>query len=100
MKQIVVGSDHAGLRLKRQLISVLEERGLQVVDVGTDSEESTDYPDYAHQVATAVANGDAVIIRVHFGERQKSVTVASKINKSRLQGRLDTRDFYKIDITL
>lgn len=54
-----VGSDHAGFALKQILVQELERRGLQVQDLGTQSSESTDYPDYAHAVAHAVARGQA-----------------------------------------
>ena len=57
-KTLVVGSDHAGLELKRELAGVAAELGYEVVDVGTHTTDSTDYPDYAHQVAGAVARGE------------------------------------------
>lgn len=52
---IAIGSDHAGFRLKEQLVEHLRAAGHQVEDKGTFSEESTDYPDYAHAVARDVA---------------------------------------------
>jgi len=52
------GSDHAGFALKRQLVAALEAVGDEVSDLGCHSEESVDYPDFAEQVARAVA-GDA-----------------------------------------
>ena len=54
--KLVCGSDHAGLRLKEELKKHLEEKGITVHDVGTHSNESVDYPDFAVQVAHAVAN--------------------------------------------
>ena len=57
--KIAVGSDHAGFALKEQVRPLLESAGHEVVDVGTDSEESTDYPRYASQAARMVADGDA-----------------------------------------
>jgi ribose 5-phosphate isomerase B len=57
--KIVVGSDHAGFALKEQVRPILEAAGHEVVDVGTDSEESTDYPIYAADAARMVASGDA-----------------------------------------
>ncbi len=56
---IAVGSDHAGYELKNQLIEHLRNRGYEVKDYGTYSEASCDYPDYAKQVANAVAGGEA-----------------------------------------
>ncbi|RMG47084.1 MAG: ribose 5-phosphate isomerase B [Acidobacteria bacterium] len=57
--RIAAGSDHAGLELKRHLVRWLEERGHEVLDLGTDSPASTDYPVYARKVAEAVARGEA-----------------------------------------
>jgi ribose 5-phosphate isomerase B len=57
--RIAVGSDHAGFSLKEKVAPLLEEAGHEVVDVGTDSEESTDYPLYAAEAARMVAEGDA-----------------------------------------
>jgi ribose 5-phosphate isomerase B len=58
-QRIAIGSDHAGLALKRELAAVLEERGLEVHDVGTNEESSCDYPDFAHAVAARVESGEA-----------------------------------------
>ena len=52
--KIAIGADHAGYKLKGQLISFLEEKGYVVTDFGCPSEESIDYPDYAHPVANIV----------------------------------------------
>jgi len=59
-KTLIVGSDHAGLELKRELSGVAAELGYEVVDLGTHTSESTDYPDYAHQVANAVSRGEGL----------------------------------------
>ncbi|HNW35039.1 MAG TPA: ribose 5-phosphate isomerase B [Candidatus Ozemobacteraceae bacterium] len=53
--KIYAGSDHAGLPLKHRLIQHLNKLGHEVVDLGTDSEASCDYSDYAHAVAEKVA---------------------------------------------
>lgn len=57
--KIAVGADHAGFRLKERLKQDLLAKGHQVLDEGTDSEQSTDYPDYARAVADDVVNGRA-----------------------------------------
>jgi ribose 5-phosphate isomerase B len=57
--RIAIGSDHAGFRLKEELVKHLREKGSEVEDEGTRSEESTDYPGYAHAVADAVTSGKA-----------------------------------------
>ena len=51
---LVFGNDHAGLALKRVLLKRAQELGYTVTDVGTHDEASTDYPDWAHQVAAKV----------------------------------------------
>ena len=57
--RIALGSDHAGFELKQAVLPLLRELGHDVVDVGTGSGESTDYPQYAQRAALEVASGDA-----------------------------------------
>ncbi len=52
--KIYAGSDHAGLALKKILITHLEKSGFEVEDLGTYTSDSCDYPDYAHKVAEKV----------------------------------------------
>lgn len=59
IRQIAIGCDHAGYPYKRSIISVLDALGIAVLDFGTDSEESTDYPDFVHPVADSVESGRA-----------------------------------------
>ena len=56
-KKITVGSDHAGYSLKLTVIEHLKERGYEVIDVGTDSPASCDYPIFAHAVCKNVQDG-------------------------------------------
>jgi ribose 5-phosphate isomerase B len=55
--KIALASDHAGFSEKERLKPLLNELGLEVADLGTVSEASVDYPDYARKVAEEVANG-------------------------------------------
>ena len=55
--KITIGSDHAGYALKKLLIEHLSQSGHQLDDVGTDSIEPVDYPDYAEAVAQGVIQG-------------------------------------------
>jgi RpiB/LacA/LacB family sugar-phosphate isomerase len=55
--KITIGSDHAGFALKKVLIDHLQRNGHQLKDVGTDSTEPVDYPDYAEAVARGVLQG-------------------------------------------
>lgn len=58
MKEIIpIASDHAGFSLKKLVIAYLHEKGFQTKDFGTFSEESVDYPDYAHCVGYSVNAG-------------------------------------------
>ena len=57
--KIAIGSDHAGFELKTKLAEFLKTKGVEVEDVGTNSAESTDYPDYAAEVARRVSQGEA-----------------------------------------
>ncbi|MBU1670224.1 MAG: ribose 5-phosphate isomerase B [Actinobacteria bacterium] len=56
---VAIGSDHAGFLLKEALEDELVSGGYTVVDFGTDSEESCDYPDFGLAVAEAVSTGEA-----------------------------------------
>jgi ribose 5-phosphate isomerase B len=57
--RIAVGSDHAGFHLKEHVRQVLEGQGHQIVDVGTVSPHSVDYPRYAEEASRLVAEGEA-----------------------------------------
>jgi ribose 5-phosphate isomerase B len=57
--KIALGADHAGYELKQQLSDALRAAGHEPLDFGTHSAESTDYPDYAGEVARRVAAGAA-----------------------------------------
>lgn len=56
---IAIASDHGGFALKNTVREHLKERGVKVVDLGTDSEESVDYPVYGKACGEAVAGGRA-----------------------------------------
>ena len=59
MKQnkITIGCDHAGYELKKKVIDHLQERGIEVIDVGTHSTDSCDYPAIAHAVCKNIQDG-------------------------------------------
>ena len=57
--RIAIGSDHAGFGLKEEVAPILESAGHEVIDVGTDSEESVDYAQFAAPAARLVAEGGA-----------------------------------------
>lgn len=56
---VAVACDHGAVELKALVVQVLQERGLKVLDLGTDGSESVDYPDFADALARAMAEGRA-----------------------------------------
>ncbi|WP_308501964.1 ribose 5-phosphate isomerase B [uncultured Alistipes sp.] len=58
MTKIGIASDHAGYEMKEFLVGYLGAMGYEVLDFGTDSPESVDYPDFAHPLAEAVEQGE------------------------------------------
>lgn len=65
INRIVIGSDHAGYELKLKIIEHLEDQGIAVTDVGTDSAESCDYPVFA----------DALCKRIQLGDFERGILV-------------------------
>jgi ribose 5-phosphate isomerase B len=60
-KIIAIASDHAGPDYKKRLIEYLTEKGYTCLNMGTDTEESVDYPIYAHKVCEKVLSGEAAL---------------------------------------
>jgi len=54
--KISIGNDHAGTEYKQAVVAYLESKGIEVINYGTNSEESVDYPDFVHPVANDVEN--------------------------------------------
>lgn len=78
-KKIAIASDHAGFRLKEMLKGYLSEKGYEVKDFGTDSEESVDYPLFIRPAAEAVAGGTADLGIVIGGSGNGEAIVANKV---------------------
>jgi ribose 5-phosphate isomerase B len=55
--KVIIGSDHAGFNYKTILVAALLQNGYEVLDLGTNSEQPTDYPDHAADVAGAILDG-------------------------------------------
>lgn len=60
-KTIVIGCDHAACDLKEKVIAHVKEKGYAVIDVGTYSHDSCNYPDYAHAACVKIRNGEAAL---------------------------------------
>ena len=58
-KVVAIGADHGGFELKEALKPEIKTLGFEVTDLGTNSKEAVDYPDFAHAVAQAVSTGKA-----------------------------------------
>jgi len=59
MKRVLaIASDHAGYQMKLTIIKYLEEKGYDVTDFGTDSNDAVNYPDFGHPLAEAVESGE------------------------------------------
>jgi len=56
--KLALAADHAGFELKEKLKKYLTKKGIEIMDFGTNSAESTDYPDYAHPMANAIVKGE------------------------------------------
>ena len=76
---IAVGADHGGLPLKEKIGFELRQAGYKVHDVGTDSTDAVDYPDFAHEVARLVADGTCSEGIVVDGAGIGSAMVANKV---------------------
>ena len=78
--RVAIGSDHAGFTLKEHLIETLRSLGHDVVDFGTDSEHSVDYPPICAAVGRAVASGEADRGIVLGGSGQGEQIAANKVD--------------------
>jgi ribose 5-phosphate isomerase B len=76
---VAVASDHGGYEYKQQIKQFLQGLGLKVIDLGTNSKEAVDYPDYAHAAAKAVGNGQADAAVIIDGAGIGSAMAANKV---------------------
>jgi ribose 5-phosphate isomerase B len=78
-KLVAVGADHGGFKMKEELKVLLVDLGHKVHDFGTDSESAVDYPDFAHAVARAVADGTSDVGIIIDGAGVGSAMTANKV---------------------
>jgi ribose 5-phosphate isomerase B len=78
--RIAIAADHAGYRLKTVVAAHLADAGHEIVDFGTDSEESVDYPPFCAAAGRAVADGQADLGIVIGGSGQGEQIAANKVN--------------------
>lgn len=77
--RITIGSDHAGFELKQALIAFLREQGQEVKDVGTNSTQPVDYPDFAEAVALSLLRGESERAILICGSGVGAAVTANKI---------------------
>ncbi|MCC7520367.1 MAG: ribose 5-phosphate isomerase B [Flavobacteriaceae bacterium] len=75
---IAIGNDHAGTAYKFEIIQLLEKKGYQVLNFGTDTTDSMDYPDSIHPVADAIENGKADLGIILCGSGNGAAITANK----------------------
>jgi len=80
-QSVVLGSDHAGVAMRRRLADELLVRGYRVMDLGPETDDSVDYPDYAEAVAGRIARREA-----HFGVLVCGTGIGMSIAANRVPG--------------
>lgn len=88
--RVAIGADHAGYELKEQLKPIIADAGHSVLDLGTDSTESVDYPDFAAAVGRAVLTGRADRGIVVCGSGAGAAIAANKLDGIRCAQAADT----------
>ena len=79
VSRIAIGSDHAGYDLKRHLVAILHDQHHEIIDLGTDSEETVDYVEFCANVGRAVRDDRADIGIVLGGSGQGEQLAANKV---------------------
>ena len=88
--KVILGADHGGFQLKNELKSYITQLGFEVEDLGTNDDESVDYPDYAAAVAKKVAAGKGIGI-LFCRSAAGMVMAANKIHGIRAAAAVDVR---------
>ena len=81
--KLAIGNDHAGTDYKLAVVNHLKDQGHEVINFGTDSNDSVDYPDFVHPVAEAVENGSADLGILICGSGNGVAMTANKHQKVR-----------------
>ena len=81
--KISIGNDHAGPEYKKAIVKYLEDKGIEVINHGTDTADSVDYADFVHPVATDVENGTVDLGIIICGSGNGAAMTANKHQKIR-----------------
>ena len=76
--RIAIGNDHAGTEYKLAIVGLLKSLGHEVINHGTDSSDSVDYPDFVHPVADEIASGNAAFGVIICGSGNGAAMTANK----------------------
>ena len=91
--KISIGNDHAGPEYKIAIVKHLESKGIEVINHGTDTFDSVDYPDFVHPVAIDVENGRVDFGIIICGSGNGAAMTANKHQKIRAALVLDQRNY-------
>ena len=80
---ISIGNDHAGVEHKKEIINYLKNKKIEIINHGTNTEESVDYPDYIHPVASDVNRKKALKGIIIWGRGNGAAMTANKHKKIR-----------------
>src|SRR6056300_651782 len=81
--KLAIGNDHAGSDLKKKIVNLLEDQKIEVVNYGTDQNESVDYPDFAHPVGKSIQENKVDLAIVICGSGNGVNMVVNKYPKVR-----------------
>ncbi len=81
--KIAIGNDHAGTDYKNAIVTYLEKEGHEVINCGTNTDDSVDYPDFAHAVASKVNEGEVDLGILLCGSANGVMMTANKYEKVR-----------------
>lgn len=81
--QLSIGNDHAGVEYKEAIVAYLKDKGHNITNHGTDTNESVDYPDFIHPVAEDVASGKVDLGIIICGSGNGAAMTANKHQKIR-----------------
>ncbi len=81
--KVAIGGDHAGFEYKEKLVEFLKEKGYPVKDFGPSTDDSVDYPDYVHPLATAIGNEEQELGILICGSANGVAITANKHSKIR-----------------
>lgn len=81
--KLAIGNDHAGSDLKKKIVNLLKDQNIEVINYGTDQNESVDYPDFAHPVGKSIQENKVDLAIVICGSGNGVNMVVNKYSKVR-----------------